>query len=298
MKLTHKLTTVIVLFTGLLALPHASSAATEPQVKPMSSITLDASITTKNQPVTLGYYGEQTQKAVSAFQKHHNLPETGKADPKTIKKLGLEQDLYTTSLKTGGKGLKVIFLQEKLVKLGLLKGLFYSGIVKHPASQNDNADHSIALKSSQDGVTMNSTNSPSSKEADSKHSSDSSSSKGVVSNNSSSKKDLVTKAQPKKQAKTTTQIQVKATAYTKSCPGCSGVTKTGIDLNQHPDKKVIAVDPDIIPLGSKVYVPGYGYAVAGDTGGAINGNHIDVYVQSKQAADKWGVKHLTITVVN
>ena len=40
--------------------------------------------------------------------------------------------------------------------------------------------------------------------------------------------------------------------------------------------KVIAVDPSVIPLGTKVWVEGYGYAVAGDTGGAIKGNKIDV----------------------
>src|SRR5699024_7233683 len=57
-------------------------------------------------------------------------------------------------------------------------------------------------------------------------------------------------------------VTVTATAYTADCEGCSGVTSTGVDLNANPDAKVIAVDPSVIPLGSEVYVEGYGYATA------------------------------------
>ena len=46
----------------------------------------------------------------------------------------------------------------------------------------------------------------------------------------------------------------------------------------------VAVDPRVIPLGSKVWVKGYGYAIAADTGGAIKGNIIDVYVNSEAEA--------------
>ncbi len=54
-----------------------------------------------------------------------------------------------------------------------------------------------------------------------------------------------------------------ATAYTASCAGCSGITTTGIDLRSNPGMKVIAVHPNVIPLGSRVHVEGYGYAIAG-----------------------------------
>src|SRR5699024_3599658 len=64
-------------------------------------------------------------------------------------------------------------------------------------------------------------------------------------------------------------ISAEATAYTASCDGCSGTTATGVDLNENSDEKVIAVDPDVIPLGSKVHVEGYGTATAADTGGDI-----------------------------
>ena len=51
----------------------------------------------------------------------------------------------------------------------------------------------------------------------------------------------------------------------------------------------VAVDPNVIPLGSKVYVSGYGVAIAADTGGAIKGNIIDVYVTDHQKALELGV---------
>lgn len=92
-------------------------------------------------------------------------------------------------------------------------------------------------------------------------------------------------------------ITVSATAYTAKCDGCSGVTSTGVDLNANPNAKVIAVDPSVIPLGSKVYVEGYGYATAADVGGAINGNKIDVHVPSKSEAVNWGVRTVNVTIV-
>jgi len=94
------------------------------------------------------------------------------------------------------------------------------------------------------------------------------------------------------------EITVKATAYTASCEGCSGTTATGIDLKANPNAKVIAVDPSVIPLGSKVHVEGYGEAVAGDTGGAIKGNRIDVFIPSEQDAINFGVKQVKVTILN
>lgn len=96
----------------------------------------------------------------------------------------------------------------------------------------------------------------------------------------------------------THEIKVKVTAYTADCTGCSGITKTGVNLNAHPDQKVVAVDPSLIPLGSTLYVPGYGKAIAADIGSAIKGAHIDVYLQNKQDAKNWGSQSLTVTIVD
>ncbi|MFS0750939.1 3D domain-containing protein [Oceanobacillus sp. 1P07AA] len=90
---------------------------------------------------------------------------------------------------------------------------------------------------------------------------------------------------------------VTATAYTADCEGCSGKTSyNGIDLKKNPDMKVIAVDPEVIPLGSIVEVEGYGVAIAADTGSAIKGKKIDVFISDKNAARSWGVKSVKVTV--
>ena len=59
---------------------------------------------------------------------------------------------------------------------------------------------------------------------------------------------------------------------------------------------VIAVDPTVIPLGTRVFVPGYGPAVAADVGSAIKGNIIDLWMPSTAAARAWGRRTVTITI--
>ncbi|UYZ20330.1 3D domain-containing protein [Mesobacillus jeotgali] len=101
-----------------------------------------------------------------------------------------------------------------------------------------------------------------------------------------------------KPAAATNQITVEATAYTANCTGCSGITKTGVNLKTNPNAKVIAVDPTVIPLGSKVYVEGYGYATAEDIGGAIKGNRIDVFIPTQSGALQWGRKQVKLTILD
>ncbi|MBI2597404.1 G5 domain-containing protein [Candidatus Daviesbacteria bacterium] len=68
------------------------------------------------------------------------------------------------------------------------------------------------------------------------------------------------------------KMRVYATHYDWRCPGCNEWTAIGMRAG----KGVVAVDPKVIPLRSKVYIPGYGIAIAGDTGGAIKDNKIDL----------------------
>src|SRR5699024_12236917 len=109
-------------------------------------------------------------------------------------------------------------------------------------------------------------------------------------------KAATTTEEPKKQEGET--YTMKATAYTAECDGCTGVTKTGIDLNEDRNAKVIAVDPNVIPLGTKVHVEGYGEAIAGDIGGAIKGNKIDIHVPTKDEAYQWGVRTVNVTLLD
>lgn len=71
-----------------------------------------------------------------------------------------------------------------------------------------------------------------------------------------------------------------------------GVTATGSETR----RGTAAVDPRRFPFGTVFRVPGYGYARAEDTGGAIKGNHIDLWFPSHEAALRWGRRTLSVTV--
>lgn len=85
------------------------------------------------------------------------------------------------------------------------------------------------------------------------------------------------------------KLRVYATHYDQRCPGCNEWTAIGMRAG----KGVIAVDPKVIKLRSKVYVPGYGFAVAGDTGGAIKGNIIDLGFDDARTAG-WSARFVDI----
>lgn len=85
------------------------------------------------------------------------------------------------------------------------------------------------------------------------------------------------------------KMRVYATHYDSTCPGCNEWTAIGMRAG----KGVIAVDPKVIPMRSRVYIPGYGVAVAGDTGGAIKGNIIDLGFDDAKTAG-WTARFVDI----
>lgn len=89
-------------------------------------------------------------------------------------------------------------------------------------------------------------------------------------------------------------LSMVATAYTANCYGCSGMTASG----QHAGHGIVAVDPSVIPLGSHLYIPGYGHATAGDTGGAIHGNRIDLGFNSDSDALQFGRRSVIVYVLH
>lgn len=89
-----------------------------------------------------------------------------------------------------------------------------------------------------------------------------------------------------------TVVYVEATGYSAYDPGNSQYTSTG-ELLRHG---IIAVDPSFIPLGTRVYIPGYGEAVAADVGWGIKGNLIDVAFDTHEEALAFGRQELQITV--
>lgn len=115
------------------------------------------------------------------------------------------------------------------------------------------------------------------------------------------KENLVTLSKEKKKEPANGKnMTMNATAYSAvNCTGCDGrgITATGINLKANPDMKVVSVDPNVIPLGTKVWVEGYGNAIAGDTGGAIKGNRIDVHVSSHSEALNYGMKKVKVKIL-
>lgn len=88
-------------------------------------------------------------------------------------------------------------------------------------------------------------------------------------------------------------IPMMVTGYTRYDPDCTDYTYRGTYLR----RGLCAVDPDVIPLGTRLYVPGYGEALADDIGGAIIGNHIDLAMDTRAEAFDWGRRHVTVYVL-
>lgn len=95
---------------------------------------------------------------------------------------------------------------------------------------------------------------------------------------------------------TTRTLSMVATGYTdapeENYPYAGQPSYIGLPLA----RGIVAVDPNIIPMGTKLYIEGYGEAIAADQGGAIKGNRIDLFFDSKAEAYSWGMKTVRVTV--
>lgn len=88
--------------------------------------------------------------------------------------------------------------------------------------------------------------------------------------------------------------------YTMEATAYAGDILTALGLKTCRDPgglSSIAVDPNVIPLGTKVYIPGYGYAICSDTGGLIKGNIIDLFMDSEEECMNWGRQPVTVHIV-
>ncbi|MDF2505611.1 3D domain-containing protein [Clostridium sp.] len=92
------------------------------------------------------------------------------------------------------------------------------------------------------------------------------------------------------------KINAKATAYTADLR--FGITASGTRTKRDSNGySSIAVDPRVIPLGTKLYVPGYGYGIAEDTGGLIKGNRIDLFFTSETECENWGIRPVDVYIL-
>lgn len=236
-----------------------------------------------------GSYGEYTEYAVQIFQDHAGLPVTGRVDDATLKALE-EKGRYEKVengkekkdivAKRGDKGEAVRNIQHLLINQGYLidsaDGTY--GNNTEYAVKSFQKEQGISVTGKVDGVTL----------------------AAIRENN---KRFTVSAGQEKKgqgagsgQEAPSRYIRVilmMSTAYSTEDPGSSLYTARG----HHLRRGYVAVDPKVIPLGTNLYVEGYGYAVADDTGGLIKGNRIDLAVDSYAEAIAYGVKDVQVYVL-
>ena len=104
-----------------------------------------------------------------------------------------------------------------------------------------------------------------------------------------------------------TSLKVMATGYTAGYESTGktskhpeyGITYSGVKVRRDKNTvSTIAADPKVLPLGSILYIPGYGYGVVADTGSAIKGRKIDLYfATTKQVYKEWGKKAVVVQLI-
>lgn len=103
-------------------------------------------------------------------------------------------------------------------------------------------------------------------------------------------------------APTPSPIEASTPLAAVSGPGTLTVSSTGYSIRGRTatgiptGPGVVAVDPSVIPLGTRLTIPGYGVAIAADTGGAVRGHTIDIWFPTQAQALRWGRRTITITV--
>ncbi|CDA48289.1 putative uncharacterized protein [Dialister sp. CAG:486] len=202
-----------------------------------------------------GIYGGQTEDAVTAFQKEQGISVTGGVNSETRTKLN---EVYVAQtgdyiLSEGARGKRVIHLQNQLLLHGYDPGVV-DGVF--------GAGTADAIRRLQDETGLETT--------------------GVADEDVWDALDNA----PYFRGKYTKTYHMRSTAYTPYDGGGEGHTALG----GFAGKGHAAVDPSVIPLGSIVFIEGYGYAICDDIGGAIHGNIIDVGVDTLAQAYQWGTK--------
>lgn len=206
-----------------------------------------------------GVFGETTEKAVKDFQKDNDISTTGRIDEETKKSLNAVS-LGNGELRVGDRGGKVARLQNLLTLHGFTTGSMDGVFGSTTETQLRAFQRYRGIKET-----------------------------GVAD-------DVVWECledEPVFQGKYKKKMTMSTTAYTPYDGGGQGHTSLG----NIAGKGHAAVDPDVIPLGSIIFIEGYGYALADDIGGAIKGNVVDVGVETLEQAYQWGSKDVTVYVV-
>lgn len=244
-----------------------------------------------------GYFGSATEKSVKQFQLKNGLSADGVVGVRTKQALAVLIHKQIGLLDRGSQGEYVTYLQQYLNRFGFYSGKIdgYFGPITEQAVVTLQKNTHIAV----DGIVGPQTWGSIEKLDEERSESETGSLTRRQARQAPSVHTTVRSAAASgtKPVTTVKEFYANSTAYTAKCSGCSGVTATGINLLNNPNAKVVAVDPSVIPLGTRLYVEGYGYAVAGDTGGAIRGLKIDVFFNNNTEALQWGRRTVKVQVL-
>jgi 3D (Asp-Asp-Asp) domain-containing protein len=310
--MTKLVATATLSAASILSVPSVTSAhfnkenltkgTTHESVKVLQLLLKDAGYYQLTKPT--GYFGATTENAVKKFQADANLNPNGVVGPET--KRALISEVLKRSpvlLSQGDEGQQVKEVQTHLEGKGYynghLDGVF--GSLTRLAVLKFQHDHDLMI----DGIVGPETQAALTVMEEVNHQDEEPQNdptektkipvKEVKKSSDGNKEKTAKTYHPQSVVK---EIYMNSTAYTANCSGCSGITATGINLNKHPELKVVAVDPSVIPLGSRLYIEGYGYAVAGDTGGAIKGHRVDLFFPQQSKALDWGRRTVKVKVLD
>jgi 3D (Asp-Asp-Asp) domain-containing protein len=254
-----------------------------------------------------GIFGPVTERSVRQFQKDEGILADGIAGPQTFgalystgKSAAVSAAHNTSEVNSDGSA-EIASSEEKNESKNSSetsdngnKSVKNDGKTNESQTKNNPANKADDENTSDTSETDDSEKSSASSTSEQQKSSDSAKQEETDEEQSEEKTEAASRGQSSGQGRVLT---MEATAYTAYCNGCSGITATGIDLRNNPGKKVVAVDPNIIPLGTMVEVEGYGTAIAGDTGGAIKGNKIDLFMPNRDDALKFGRRNVKVTIL-
>ena len=226
-----------------------------------------------------GVYSSKTALAVKNFQAENNLRIDGLCGRDTINALKNSTDTNSnyaeigSIIKAGMHGPGVVDLQNKLIDKGYMNGTAdgVCGLATVEAIKNFQADKGMKV----DGIC------------------------GIMTYAALENSQYETQRDPAwekdfySDSKLGRAIYVEATAYSPEDPGLGLYTARGSLVGYG----IISVDPSFIPLGTRVYIPGYGEAVADDTGGAIVGNKIDIAFDTYEEAIRFGRQNIEIYII-
>lgn len=222
-----------------------------------------------------GIFGNNTEYAVRAFQSEMKIRPTGEVDNITLAAMEKNNERFTVKTVTkeaaevkpsgiyakfGDRNDFVRAMQDKLAINGYSTG-GVDGVFGNGtlnALKKFQAEHNLA----QTGLIDNST------------------------------KQALERA-PGRPATHKKLLMMEASAYSAQDPGNGAYTASGSLLRSG----LIAVDPNVIPLGTRVYIEGYGYAIADDIGGGIVGNRIDVAMDTHAEALQFGRRTVTLYIL-